>query len=130
MLGKGISMNLPFSFTAESELLNKLSVPAHFVALNGDKLNINLKTGTEVRVSGLGCCRGMGFPWASPIMFLCLLQLWLFSLSDPESPLIPGLAGLPGNPWACSFHPFLLYSYCSGQDVLRSSPKTKLHSPT
>ncbi|CAK7311286.1 Complement C2 [Vulpes lagopus] len=31
----------------ESELLNKLSIPAHFVALNGDKLNINLKTGTE-----------------------------------------------------------------------------------
>uniref|UniRef100_A0ABI7YQF5 Complement C2 n=1 Tax=Felis catus TaxID=9685 RepID=A0ABI7YQF5_FELCA len=31
----------------ESELLNKLSVPAHFVALNGSKLNINLKTGTE-----------------------------------------------------------------------------------
>ncbi|XP_023368695.1 complement C2 isoform X2 [Otolemur garnettii] len=31
----------------EHELLNKLSVPAHFVALNGSKLNINLKTGTE-----------------------------------------------------------------------------------
>uniref|UniRef100_A0A8C9DQJ5 Complement factor B n=1 Tax=Prolemur simus TaxID=1328070 RepID=A0A8C9DQJ5_PROSS len=31
----------------ERELLNKLSVPAHFVALNGSKLNINLKTGTE-----------------------------------------------------------------------------------
>lgn len=31
----------------ESELLNKLSVPAHFVALNGSRLNINLKTGTE-----------------------------------------------------------------------------------
>uniref|UniRef100_A0A8C5XQI3 Complement C2 n=1 Tax=Microcebus murinus TaxID=30608 RepID=A0A8C5XQI3_MICMU len=31
----------------ERELLNKLSVPAHFVALNGNKLNINLKTGTE-----------------------------------------------------------------------------------
>ncbi|XP_049745137.1 complement C2 [Elephas maximus indicus] len=31
----------------ESELLNKLSVPAYFVALNGNKLNINLKMGTE-----------------------------------------------------------------------------------
>ncbi|KAI5757078.1 C2 [Gulo gulo luscus] len=31
----------------ESELLNKLSIPAHFVALNGNKMNINLKTGTE-----------------------------------------------------------------------------------
>lgn len=31
----------------ESELLNKLSIPAHFVALSGKKMNINLKTGTE-----------------------------------------------------------------------------------
>uniref|UniRef100_A0A452SHI2 Complement C2 n=1 Tax=Ursus americanus TaxID=9643 RepID=A0A452SHI2_URSAM len=31
----------------ESELLNKLSIPAHFVSLNGNKMNINLKTGTE-----------------------------------------------------------------------------------
>ncbi|KAF6112943.1 hypothetical protein HJG60_001807 [Phyllostomus discolor] len=31
----------------ESLLLNTVSVPAHFVALNGDKLNVNLKTGTE-----------------------------------------------------------------------------------
>ncbi|XP_008066948.1 complement C2 isoform X2 [Carlito syrichta] len=31
----------------ESELLNKLSLPAHFVALNGSKLNINLKMGLE-----------------------------------------------------------------------------------
>ncbi|XP_042638313.1 complement factor B [Orycteropus afer afer] len=31
----------------ERALLNKQSVPAHFVALNGNKLNINLKTGTE-----------------------------------------------------------------------------------
>ncbi|XP_006875639.1 PREDICTED: complement C2 isoform X2 [Chrysochloris asiatica] len=31
----------------ENELLNKLSVPAHFVALNGNKLNVNLKTGSE-----------------------------------------------------------------------------------
>ncbi|XP_066118215.1 complement C2 [Saccopteryx bilineata] len=31
----------------ENELLSKQSIPAHFVALNGDKLNINLKTGTE-----------------------------------------------------------------------------------
>lgn len=51
-LGKGIRINAPFSLTAESELLNKLSVPAHFVALNGSRLNINLKTGTEVSVSG------------------------------------------------------------------------------
>uniref|UniRef100_A0A2K6SNC2 Complement C2 n=1 Tax=Saimiri boliviensis boliviensis TaxID=39432 RepID=A0A2K6SNC2_SAIBB len=33
----------------ENELLNKQSVPAHFVALNGSKLNINLKTGAEGR---------------------------------------------------------------------------------
>ena len=44
------------SLTAEKELLNQVSIPAHFVALNGDKLNINLKTGSEVRVSGSGCC--------------------------------------------------------------------------
>ncbi|XP_064453477.1 complement C2 isoform X3 [Mirounga angustirostris] len=31
----------------ESELLNKLSIPAHFVALDGNRMNINLKTGTE-----------------------------------------------------------------------------------
>ncbi|XP_043306415.1 complement C2 isoform X1 [Cervus elaphus] len=31
----------------EMELLNQVSIPAHFVALNGDKLNINLKTGSE-----------------------------------------------------------------------------------
>ncbi|KAF7473015.1 complement C2 [Marmota monax] len=31
----------------ETELLNQQSIPAHFVALNGSKLNINLKTGEE-----------------------------------------------------------------------------------
>nr|KAF6362590.1 hypothetical protein mPipKuh1_001807 [Pipistrellus kuhlii] len=31
----------------ESELLKLVRVPAHFVALNGDTLNVNLKTGTE-----------------------------------------------------------------------------------
>ncbi|KAM6182378.1 complement C2 [Erethizon dorsatum] len=31
----------------EAELLNPQSIPAHFVALNGKKLNVNLKTGTE-----------------------------------------------------------------------------------
>ncbi|XP_047651568.1 complement C2 isoform X2 [Phacochoerus africanus] len=31
----------------EKELLNQLSVPAHFVALNGSKLNIHLKTGSD-----------------------------------------------------------------------------------
>ncbi|KAM6185680.1 complement C2 isoform 3-T3 [Rhynchocyon petersi] len=31
----------------ESQLLNTQSVPAHFVALNGNKLNINLKMGAE-----------------------------------------------------------------------------------
>ncbi|CAN0390670.1 unnamed protein product [Rangifer tarandus platyrhynchus] len=31
----------------EMELLNQVSIPAHFVALNGDKLNVNLKTGSE-----------------------------------------------------------------------------------
>lgn len=60
--GKGTSTNLPFSLTVENELLNKLSIPAHFAALNGDTLNINLKTGMEVRVSGLGGCGG----WESP----------------------------------------------------------------
>lgn len=55
------------SLTAEMELLNQVSIPAHFVALNGDKLNVNLKTGSEVRVSGSGCWgRGMGFLSASP----------------------------------------------------------------
>ena len=51
-----------FSLTVESELLNKLSIPAHFVALNGNKLNVNLKTGSEVRVSGPVCCGGRGSP--------------------------------------------------------------------
>ncbi|KAM9233604.1 complement C2 [Dugong dugon] len=31
----------------ENKLLDKSSVPAHFVALNGSKLNVNLKTGIE-----------------------------------------------------------------------------------
>ncbi|XP_004695204.1 PREDICTED: complement C2 [Condylura cristata] len=31
----------------ESDLLNQQSIPAHFVALDGKKMNINLKTGTE-----------------------------------------------------------------------------------
>ncbi|XP_073938611.1 complement C2 isoform X2 [Castor canadensis] len=31
----------------ERELLNQQSIPAHFVALNGSKLNINLKTGPQ-----------------------------------------------------------------------------------
>ncbi|XP_004624345.1 complement C2 [Octodon degus] len=31
----------------EAELLSPQSIPAHFVALNGNKLNVNLKTGTE-----------------------------------------------------------------------------------
>uniref|UniRef100_A0A8D1AU57 Complement C2 n=1 Tax=Sus scrofa TaxID=9823 RepID=A0A8D1AU57_PIG len=31
----------------EKELLNQLSVPAHFVALNGSKLNVHLKTGSD-----------------------------------------------------------------------------------
>ena len=131
MLGTGTSTNLPFSLTAESLLLKTLTVPAHFVALNGDKLNINLKTGTEVRVSGLGCSGEMGFPWTSPRMSLCLLQLWWLSASDPWSPLLPGLAELPGVPWACSFRPSLLfYSHCSGQNALTSSPKKRKCSPT
>lgn len=44
-----------FSLAAEKELLNQLSVPAHFVALNGSKLNVHLKTGSDVRVLGPGC---------------------------------------------------------------------------
>lgn len=128
--GKGTSTNLPFSLTVENELLNKLSVPAHFAALNGDTLNINLKTGMEVRVSGLGGCGGWDSPGASTRMSVCLFQLWLLSPSDPESLLLQGLAGLPGVPWACSFHSSLLFHpYCSGQAVSRSSPKTKKRSP-
>ncbi|XP_006772929.1 PREDICTED: complement C2-like [Myotis davidii] len=49
-VGANLALRRPPGSTCrdhESELLNKLSVPAHFVALNGDTLNINLKTGTE-----------------------------------------------------------------------------------
>ncbi|XP_036104631.1 complement C2 [Molossus molossus] len=49
-VGANLALRRPPGSTCrdhESELLNKLSVPAHFVAFNGDKLNINLKTGTE-----------------------------------------------------------------------------------
>lgn len=57
MVGKGNYINTAFSLTAEKELMNQQSIPAHFVALNGSKLNINLKTGAEVRV--LGVCGGV-----------------------------------------------------------------------
>ncbi|XP_016070820.1 PREDICTED: complement C2 [Miniopterus natalensis] len=49
-VGANLALRRPPGSTCrdhESELLNKLSIPAHFVALNGGKLNINLKTGTE-----------------------------------------------------------------------------------
>lgn len=48
-LGKGIYLNTLFSPLAETELLSQQKVPAHFVALNGNRLNISLKTGPEVR---------------------------------------------------------------------------------
>ncbi|XP_054578054.1 complement C2 isoform X2 [Eptesicus fuscus] len=49
-VGANLALRRPPGSTCrdhESELLSKLSVPAHFVALNGDTLNINLKTGSE-----------------------------------------------------------------------------------
>jgi complement component 2 len=52
ILGKETCTDILFSLMAERELLNQQSIPAHFVALNGSKLNINLKTGPQVRVSG------------------------------------------------------------------------------
>lgn len=68
----------------ESELLSKLSVPAHFVALNGDTLNINLKTGSEVSGSGLGWGGG---PRVTPNV--CLpLQRGLLSPSERGAPLL------------------------------------------
>ncbi|KAM5263286.1 complement C2 [Ctenodactylus gundi] len=45
-----IALRRPQSSTCqdhEKELLKQQSIPAHFVALNGSKLNINLKTGAE-----------------------------------------------------------------------------------
>lgn len=48
-LGKETCINTPFSPLAETELLSQQKVPAHFVALNGNRLNINLRTGPEVR---------------------------------------------------------------------------------
>lgn len=62
------------SLTAEMELLNQVSIPAHFVALNGDKLNINLKTGSEVRVSGSGCC-WEGWDFSLPPLALAAFSL-------------------------------------------------------
>lgn len=50
-LGKETCTNTPFSPMAETELLSQQKVPAHFVALNGNRLNINLRTGPEVRAS-------------------------------------------------------------------------------
>lgn len=52
ILGKEILSNSFFSSTAEKDLLNQLSVPAHFVGLDGNSLNVRLKTGSEVRLSG------------------------------------------------------------------------------
>nr|KAF6504391.1 complement factor B [Rousettus aegyptiacus] len=49
-VGANLALRRPPGSTCrehENELLDKLSVPAHFVASNGDKLNINLKTGAE-----------------------------------------------------------------------------------
>ncbi|KAM5327499.1 complement C2 [Glossophaga mutica] len=49
-VGANLALRRPPGSTCrdhESLLLNTLSVPAHFVALNGGKLNVNLKTGTE-----------------------------------------------------------------------------------
>lgn len=48
-LGKGNCTNTPFSSMAEMELLSQQKVPAHFVALNGNRLNVKLRTGPEVR---------------------------------------------------------------------------------
>ncbi|XP_058162513.1 LOW QUALITY PROTEIN: complement factor B [Dasypus novemcinctus] len=48
--GANVALRRPQGSTCrdhERELLQTLSVPAHFVALNGSRLNINLKTGTE-----------------------------------------------------------------------------------
>lgn len=74
---KGPAPTPPLFLAAENELLNKVTVPAHFVALNGDRLNINLKTGPEVRVSGLLCCETVGFPWGT---------YWTVSLPPPTLP--------------------------------------------
>lgn len=49
-VGANLALRRPPGITCrdhESLLLNTLSVPAHFVALNGGKLNVNLKMGTE-----------------------------------------------------------------------------------
>uniref|UniRef100_A0A8C3YPW7 Complement C2 n=1 Tax=Catagonus wagneri TaxID=51154 RepID=A0A8C3YPW7_9CETA len=49
-VGANLALRRPPGSTCrdhEKELLNKLSIPAHFVALNGSKLNIHLKTGSE-----------------------------------------------------------------------------------
>uniref|UniRef100_A0A3Q2ICR1 Complement C2 n=1 Tax=Equus caballus TaxID=9796 RepID=A0A3Q2ICR1_HORSE len=49
-VGANLALRRPPGSTCqnhEHELLNQQSIPAHFVALNGSKLNINLKTGTE-----------------------------------------------------------------------------------
>uniref|UniRef100_A0A8C4MAF5 Complement C2 n=1 Tax=Equus asinus TaxID=9793 RepID=A0A8C4MAF5_EQUAS len=49
-VGANLALRRPPGSTCqnhEHDLLNQQSIPAHFVALNGSKLNINLKTGTE-----------------------------------------------------------------------------------
>lgn len=45
----GLCTHTAFTPMAETELLNQQKVPAHFVALDGNKLNISLRTGPEVR---------------------------------------------------------------------------------
>lgn len=61
------------------------------MALNGDTLNINLKTGTEVSGSGLGC--GAGSPRMSvcPCSAGCFLQLREAPAAHPAFSLAPFL---------------------------------------
>lgn len=63
ILGKEILSNTFFSSTAEKDLLNQLSVPAHFVGLDGNSLNVLLKTGSEVKLSGQEA--GQGWWWGA-----------------------------------------------------------------
>ncbi|XP_004621353.2 complement C2 [Sorex araneus] len=69
-VGANLALRRPLRSTCqdhEKDLLNQLSVPAHFVALDGKPLNIRLKTGSE---------------WTSCIQPVSKDKIWFPNLTD------------------------------------------------
>ncbi|XP_059100045.1 complement factor B isoform X1 [Peromyscus eremicus] len=71
----------------ETELLNQQKVPAHFVALNGNKLNINLRTGPE----WISCIKAVSenkniFPGLTNISEIVTDQFLCSGMQDEDNP--------------------------------------------